>query len=97
MPWPLPRRNFSNSERVPVRIGFTDSVARGKAKAARGRWDPEKKVWLIRYGNIKGTGLEKHIVLDAFPAGKQIQKHIILYATKASNIVCLYLILYTGI
>lgn len=34
-------------------------------RAARGRWDPEVKLWFIRYGKIKGTVLEKHIVLDA--------------------------------
>ncbi|MRR52231.1 MAG: hypothetical protein EG825_15205 [Rhodocyclaceae bacterium] len=29
------------------------------------KWDPEKRLWFIRYGNIKGTVLEKHIVVDA--------------------------------
>lgn len=26
---------------------------------------PDSKLWFIRFGKIKGTGLEKHIVLDA--------------------------------
>ncbi|HET6420641.1 MAG TPA: hypothetical protein VFG19_10820 [Geobacteraceae bacterium] len=35
------------------------------AKAAGGKWDPEKRLWLIQYGKIKGTLLEKHIIVDA--------------------------------
>jgi hypothetical protein len=48
-----------------VRIGFVESGLRESAKAAKGRWDPEKKLWFVQYGRIKGTVLEKHIVLDA--------------------------------
>jgi hypothetical protein len=36
-----------------------------QAKAAGGRWDPKKRLWFIPYGKIKGSELEKHIVLDA--------------------------------
>lgn len=35
------------------------------AKAAKGRWDPEKKLWFIVFEKVKGTELEKHVVLDA--------------------------------
>src|SRR5262245_58083081 len=65
--WSPPTRNYADNDLVPVNIKFTDSALREKAKAAKGRWDPEKKVWFIRYGRIKGTGLEKHIILDTFP------------------------------
>jgi hypothetical protein len=51
-----------------VRIGFAETALQEKAWAARGRWDPEVKLWFIRFGKIKGTDLEKHIVLDAFPS-----------------------------
>ena len=64
---------------MPVRIRFADSASREKAKAARGRWDPEKKVWFMRFGKINGTSLEKHIVLDAFQ-----QKEYL----KAYNAIC---------
>jgi len=66
--WTPPKRKYSDDALVPVHIGFTDIASREKAKEARGRWDPEAKLWRIRYGNIKGTSLEKYIVLDAFPA-----------------------------
>jgi len=49
-----------------VYIGFADTTSRKIAKAAKGRWDPDQKLWLIKYGRIKGTDLEKRIILDAF-------------------------------
>ena len=63
--WTPAARKFTDNELVPVRIGFTDSSSREKAKAVQGRWDPEKKLWFIRYEKVKGMDLEKHIVLDA--------------------------------
>jgi hypothetical protein len=65
--WTPPKREYPDDALVPVHIGFTDTESREKAKAARGRWDPEAKLWFIRYGKIKGTNLEKHIILDTFP------------------------------
>lgn len=29
------------------------------------KWDPAGKLWHIRYGQIKGTGLEAHMIPDA--------------------------------
>jgi len=46
-----------------VQIGFSENSLREKARTARGRWDPNAKVWYIRFDKIKGTDLEKHIVL----------------------------------
>jgi hypothetical protein len=39
--------------------------SRSLAKAAGGKWDPRKRPWSVRYGKIAGTGLEKHIYVDA--------------------------------
>ncbi len=65
-PWTAPVPTFVDNDLVPVYIGFTDTASREIAKAAKGRWDPDQKLWVIRYGSIKGTALEKHIILDAF-------------------------------
>jgi hypothetical protein len=65
--WQPPARKFTDSDIVPVRIGFGEKDLITRAKAVNGRWDPEVKLWFIRYEKIKGTVLEKHIVLDAFP------------------------------
>lgn len=71
--WTPAARKFADSDLVPVRIAFSDNALRAEAKAAKGRWDPENKFWLIHYGRIKGSELEKHIVLDAFPVEKKPQ------------------------
>ncbi len=69
-------------------IGFAETALREKARAARGRWDPAAKAWFIRFSRIKGTDLEKHIILDA---GQSKPKQ-----GKASNSRCSYPILDTG-
>jgi hypothetical protein len=40
-------------------------VLQKQAKAAGGRWNPEKQLWFAKYGNIMGTPLKKHIHIDA--------------------------------
>lgn len=39
-------------------------AARNKAKEAGGRWNPEKHLWFVSYGNVVGTTLEKYIDVD---------------------------------
>ena len=60
---PLPR--YTADTLVPLHINVADMQARLQAKAAGGRWNPEKQLWFLRYGNIAGTPLEKHIHIDA--------------------------------
>jgi len=42
------------------------------ARSAGGKWDSDVKLWYIRYGNIKGAELEKHIASDAQSKQKSI-------------------------
>jgi len=78
-PWNPPAPKFADHQMVPVQIGYDEMELREIAKRAKGRWDPEKKVWRIRYGEIKGTTLEKHIILYTFRC-----RHLILYAFSVS-------------
>jgi hypothetical protein len=57
--------HYTDTDLVLVFIGFSDLASREIAKAPKGRWDPDQKLWLIQYGRIKGTELEKHIILYA--------------------------------
>ncbi|ABQ27043.1 hypothetical protein [Geotalea uraniireducens] len=63
--WTPPKPRFADDELVPVRIAYTESELKSMAKLAGGRWDPGKRLWSIQFGTIKGTKLEKHIVIDA--------------------------------
>jgi hypothetical protein len=46
-------------------FSFAENTLKNLAKMAGGRWDPEKRLWIVPFGKVKGTALEKHIVLDA--------------------------------
>lgn len=63
--WTPPPSRFSDHEIVSVHIAYTEEVLKKLAKSAGGRWDPNAKVWRLAYGKVKGTPLEKHLLLDA--------------------------------
>lgn len=63
--WTPPPPLFATDDIVPVRIAFSETANKQLARAADGRWDPDVRLWFIQYGKIKGSPLEKHIVLDA--------------------------------
>ena len=59
--WAPPQPRYDADTLLPLRINPVDMQARLQVKPAGGRWDPEKKLWFIKYGKIAGTQLEKHI------------------------------------
>lgn len=61
--WTPPPAKYADSALVPLRIGYKDKSLQEQAKAVGGRWDPEQKLWFVRYGCIAGTKLEKLMVL----------------------------------
>jgi hypothetical protein len=60
---PLPR--YTADTLVPLRIDVLDMPMRALAKAAGGRWNPEKQRWYVKYDKVTGTPLAKHIQVDA--------------------------------
>jgi hypothetical protein len=60
-----PPEKLSADSIVALRIEGYETELRKKVKSAAGKWNPEKRLWFIRYGDIAGTELEKHIYLDA--------------------------------
>ena len=63
--WTPPPPRYTADTVVPLHIQAVDMPMRLQAKAAGGRWNPEKKLWFVKYGKIVGTPLEKHIQVDA--------------------------------
>ena len=63
--WNPPLSAYTAETLVPLRIRHYNMPMRSQAKAAGGRWNPEKKLWFVKYGKIAGTALEKHIYVDA--------------------------------
>lgn len=71
-PWSPSTKHFNENTVVPVRIAYGDTALREQAKAAKGKWDPKERAWFIQFGRIKGTDLEKFIILDASSESKSI-------------------------
>lgn len=52
---------------VQVSVAFTEKALREELKAAGARWDREEKLWLVRYGAIRGNAeLTDRILRDRF-------------------------------
>jgi hypothetical protein len=62
---PPSAKNIKDETLVPVQIAYGEAELGRMARAAGGNWDPDVKLWYIKYGKIKGTTLEEHIILDA--------------------------------
>ncbi len=54
---------FEGVRGMKSRLNLKPGQKGGKLK---GNWARDEKLWYIRYGDIKGTELEKHIILDAY-------------------------------
>ena len=50
---------------VPVQIAYNEIALKNMVKKLGGTWDPDVRLWFISLRKIKGTDLEKHIILDA--------------------------------
>ena len=62
--WTPPPPRYALDALVPLRIEVSDMQIRAQAKAAGGRWNPEKRLWFVKYGSIAGTPLESYIQVD---------------------------------
>lgn len=67
--WTPPAPRYPLDSLVPLQIEAADLRKRTMAKAAGGKWNPDVHLWFVRYGNIVGTSLEKHIHVDANRTG----------------------------
>ena len=62
---PAPRQAAADDALIPVHIAYGERELGRMAKTLGGKWDADVKLWYIQYGKVKGTELEKHIILDA--------------------------------
>ncbi len=59
-----PKAKYQAGALVPLRIGAKEKNLQAQVRALGGRWDREQRLWLIPFGCIVGTKLEKFIVLE---------------------------------
>lgn len=62
--WAPPQVKYTESELVALRIGVMEKNLQKQVKAVGGYWDQKQKVWLVHYGCIAGTELEKFIIVE---------------------------------
>ena len=53
---------YRDGDLVKLVVAYTEKALRDRLKAAGGRWDPQEKLWLVRYGAVRGTELEERIM-----------------------------------
>jgi hypothetical protein len=68
--WTPPPAKYPDSTMVALKIGFKETDLQTQVKAVGGRWDIEKKLWMVPYGCIRGTRLEKFIIVETRAASK---------------------------
>src|SRR5262245_24483007 len=62
--WIPPAVRVTERANVSLKIGVAEKKVQAEVKALGGRMNPELRVWLVPYGCILGTRLEKFIILQ---------------------------------
>lgn len=59
--WEPPQPSFAQDQIVGVRVAFADVAIRNRVKQAGGTWNPEGRVWPLRYDRAVALGLHTRI------------------------------------
>jgi len=62
--WTPPPVKYPDGTLVPIKIGLNETSLQNQTRAVGGRWDKQRQVWLVPYGCIAGTKLEKFIAVE---------------------------------
>ncbi|MGH7356584.1 MAG: hypothetical protein ACRELS_18660 [Candidatus Rokuibacteriota bacterium] len=60
--WEPPRPRYAHDQIVGLRVAFADVAVRAQVKQAGGTWNPERRVWQLRYDRVVALGLNSCIV-----------------------------------
>ena len=63
--WEPLRSPFAPDQIVGLRVPFADVAVRDRVKQAGGTWNPQQRVWKLRYDRANALGLEDRIVPNA--------------------------------
>ena len=62
--WEPPRPPYADNQIVGVRIAVAEGAVRERAKQAGGKWNPDRKVWELRYREAVAVKLATRIVKE---------------------------------
>ena len=60
--WHPPQPRFAHDQIVGLRVAFADVAVRNWVKQAGGTWNPERRVWQLRYDRVVALGLNGRII-----------------------------------
>jgi hypothetical protein len=80
--WTPPQAKYPDGTLVSLKIGMNEIALQNQVRAVGGRWDKQRKVWLVPYGCIAGTKLEKLIAVETTETVKKSES---LYMYKHDN------------
>ena len=63
--WALPARQLADDRVVALRIAGPEAALRSQVKRSGGRWDPQRRVWALRYDRVVALGLKHRVVGEA--------------------------------
>ena len=67
--WDPPQPRFAPDQIVGLRVAFADVAVPSQVKEAGGTWNPQRRVWELRYDRAVALSLEDRIVPDAGAEG----------------------------
>ncbi len=89
---PAPRAP-AHDQIVALRVTFAEVAVRERVKQAGGHWDPDRKVWELRYDLAVALGSAGRIVVGPASTGgfhEQRAEYLYVYAGRASTWRCLH-------
>jgi hypothetical protein len=66
-----PPARYPDGALVSLKIGINEMSLQNQARAVGGRWNKQRQVWLVPYGCIFGTKLEKLIAVETPETAKK--------------------------
>jgi hypothetical protein len=61
-PWEPKGGHIPVNKRVAVRVEYEEARLRSLVKSVGGKWDREKKCWMMPYGEVLALGLENRLI-----------------------------------
>ena len=63
--WEPPRPPIAPEQIVGLRVAFAEVAVRDRVKQAGGTWNPERRLWQLRYDRVVALGLNHRIVNES--------------------------------
>lgn len=56
---------FLTTTSVGLRVAFAEVAVRDRVKQAGGTWNPERRIWQLRYDRVVALGLKSRVVAES--------------------------------